>query len=371
MSDQLKQALPLDTAVSFDPYAGEPGRDGDQCFSVNPDGTVFFRLKAPNAKTVQIDQFGSVTPLAPAEDGMWEGNVDLGRGFKYFFLKIDGADVLDPYLPIGYGCCRTMHFVDVPVPGEEDWDDLAGVPHGSVTRLYVPSSVTGKHEIALVWAPASFDPATSYPVLYLQHGYGENETGWVHQGHVGRIADRLLATGQMKEMLIVMANGMMRAPGRDPMGRSLFSEFLLTDLIPFVEARFPTKTDKWSRAMAGLSMGSYQTSVTTLSHPDLFGYAGLFSGFLRSPARDGGAPPRPPRRSGEIPRLLPGLLPRDGDGGSVFRDLRPGRRIPRGQGPRHDPPDLPRRPRLERMAPLDPGLPSDAVSGRLRGGGVT
>ena len=92
MSDQLKQALPLDTAVSFDPYAGEPGRDGDQCFSVNPDGTVFFRLKAPNAKTVQIDQFGSVTPLAPAEDGMWEGNVDLGRGFKYFFLKIDGAD---------------------------------------------------------------------------------------------------------------------------------------------------------------------------------------------------------------------------------------------------------------------------------------
>ena len=283
MSDQLKQALPLDTAVSFDPYAGEPGRDGDQCFSVNPDGTVFFRLKAPNAKTVQIDQFGSVTPLAPAEDGMWEGNVDLGRGFKYFFLKIDGADVLDPYLPIGYGCCRPMHFVDVPVPGEEDWDDLAGVPHGSVTRLYVPSSVTGKHEIALVWAPASFDPAGTYPVLYLQHGYGENETGWVHQGHVGRIADRLLAAGQMKEMLIVMANGMMRAPGRDPMGRSLFSEFLLTDLIPFVEARFPAKTDKWSRAMAGLSMGSYQTSVTTLSHPDLFGYAGLFSGFLSSP----------------------------------------------------------------------------------------
>ncbi len=274
---------PLDTAVSFDPYAGEPNRDGDQCFRFNPDGTVFFRLKAPNAQHVAIDQFGHVTELARRENGMWEGDVDLGRGFKYFFLKIDGADVLDPYLPIGYGCCRPMNFVDVPVPGEEDWDQLDGVDHGAVTRLYVPSSVTGKHEIALVWTPAAFDPAKKYPVLYLQHGYGENETGWVHQGHVGRIADRLLAEGRMEEMLIVMANGMMRAPGREPMGRALFPEFLLTDLIPFIEARFPVRTDKWSRAMAGLSMGSYQTSTTTLSHPELFGYAGLFSGFLSFP----------------------------------------------------------------------------------------
>ena len=87
----------------------------------------------------------------------------------------------------------------------------------------------------------------------------------------------------MEEMLIVMGNGMMRAPDREPMGRALFPEFLLTDLIPFIESRFSVRGDKWSRAMAGLSMGSYQTSVTTLTHPDRFGYAGLFSGFLRSP----------------------------------------------------------------------------------------
>ena len=275
--------LPLDTAVSFDPYAGEPGRDGDQCFRVNGDGTVFFRLKAPGAETVAIDQFGSVTPFTRVSEDMWEVTADLGRGFKYFFLKIDGADVLDPYLPIGYGCCRPMHFVDVPVPGEEDWDALDGVPHGAVTRLYVPSSVTGKHEIALVWTPADYDPAKRYPVLYLQHGYGENETGWIHQGHAGRIADRLLAAGEMEEMLIVMCNGMMRAPGREGAGRALFPEVLLSDIIPFIESRFPVKTDKWSRAMAGLSMGSYQTSTTTLSHPELFGYAGLFSGFLSFP----------------------------------------------------------------------------------------
>ncbi|MBQ2545007.1 MAG: hypothetical protein II557_01860 [Clostridia bacterium] len=274
---------PLDTAVSFDPYAGEPGRDGDQCFRIHEDGTVFFRLKFPNAHTVEIDQFGAVTPLSPAGDGMWECTADLGRGFKYFFLKVDGADVIDPYLPIGYGCSRPMHFVDIPVPGEEDWDALEDVPHGAVTRLYVPSAVTGKHEIALVWTPADFDPAKKYPALYLQHGYGENETGWVHQGHVGRIADRLLAAGQIEPMLIVMGNGMMRAPDREPMGRALYPEFLLHDLIPFIEARFPVRTDKWSRAMAGLSMGSYQTSTTTLTHPDLFGYAGLFSGFLSLP----------------------------------------------------------------------------------------
>ncbi len=274
----------LDTAVSFDLYAGEPGRDGDQRFEITADGKVFFRLKAPNAKTVEIDQFGTKTPLERVSDEMWEGTVDLGRGFKYFFLKIDGADVLDPYLPIGYGCCRPMHFVDVPVPGEEDWDELDGVPHGGVTRLYIPSSVTGKHEICLVWTPASYDPANkTYPVLYLQHGYGENETGWVHQGHVGRIADRLTADGKMQDMIIVMCNGMMRIPGQEARGRGLFPEVLLADVIPFIEAHFPVKTDKWSRAMAGLSMGSYQTSTTTLTHPELFGYAGLFSGFLSFP----------------------------------------------------------------------------------------
>ena len=172
------KALQLDTAVSYDLYAGEPGRDGDQRFEITADGKVFFRLKAPNAKTVEIDQFGSKTALQRVSDEMWEGTADLGRGFKYFFLKIDGADVLDPYLPIGYGCCRPMHFVDVPVPGEEDWDELDGVPHGGVTRLYIPSTVTGKHEICLVWTPASYDPVNkTYPVLYLQHGYGENETG--------------------------------------------------------------------------------------------------------------------------------------------------------------------------------------------------
>ncbi|MBQ2952231.1 MAG: enterochelin esterase [Clostridia bacterium] len=273
---------PLDTAVSFDPYFGEPGRDGDQGWEILPDGKVRFHIKAPDAREVAIDQFGHVTPLTRVSDEMWEGEVDLGRGFKYFFLKVDGCDVLNPYLPIGYGCCRPMNFVDVPVPGE-DWNQLRNdVPHGSVARHYYFSTVTGKTESCLVYLPATYDAQKRYPVLYLQHGYGENETGWVYQGHLARIADNLLSEGRMEEMIIVMGCGMAQpqSGASREMGRMLFPQVLLTDLIPYIESRFPVLTDKWHRAMAGLSMGSYQTSIVTLSNPDLFGYAGVFSGFL-------------------------------------------------------------------------------------------
>ena len=281
----MKREWPLDTALSFDPYYGEPDRDGDAGYEILPDGKVFVRVKALSASRIVIDRFGTEFPLERVSDEMWEGTLDLGRGFLYFFLKIDGADVLSPAFPIGYGCCRPMNFFDVPVPGE-DWDALGGIPHGSVTRHVFFSEVTGKHEVCLVYLPPSFNWRKKYPVLYLQHGYGENETGWVFQGHAARIADRLLYEGRMDEMLLVMGNGMVRIEGAEEnrqLQSSLFPKVLLSDLIPFIEATYPVKTDKWSRAMAGLSMGSYQTSLVTLANPSLFGYAGLFSGFLRAP----------------------------------------------------------------------------------------
>ena len=279
----MQQQWPLDVAISFDPYFGEPDRDGVQGAEALPDGKVHFRIIAKDAKEVVIDRFGTLFPLSPAGGGAWEGTFDMGTGFLYFFLKVDGADVLCPYLPIGYGCCRPMNFVDVPVADMAGWDDLDGMAHGAVTRRYFPSSVTGKYEICLVYTPPAWDPAKAYPVLYLQHGYGENEIGWVYQGHVGRIADRLLAEGKMEEMIIVMGNGMAVAEGSDPKDRSLFPRILVEDLIPYIEKNYQVLTDKWHRAMAGLSMGSFHTSLATLGHPDLFGYAGLFSGFLRAP----------------------------------------------------------------------------------------
>ena len=281
----MKKEWPFDTALSFDPYYGEPERDGDIGYEYLPDGKVFVRVKAPDASRVVIDRFGTEFPLEKVTDEIWEGTHAMGKGFLYFFLKVDGADVLSPAFPIGYGCCRPMNFFDVPVPGEE-WDDLDGIPHGSVTRHVFRSSVTGKHEICLVYLPPEFDYRKEYPVLYLQHGYGENETGWIYQGHAGRIADRLLYEGHMEEMVIVMGNGMASAEGvgKDRrLASTLFPQILLSDLIPFIESKYPVKTDKWSRAMAGLSMGSYQTSLVTLANPAMFGYAGLFSGFLRAP----------------------------------------------------------------------------------------
>ncbi len=286
----MKKQWFMDTALSFDPYYGEPDRDGDAGFEILPDGRVHVRVKAPNASKVEIDRFGTLFPLERVSEEMWDAVLDLGRGFLYFFLKIDGADVLSPAFPIGYGCCRPMNFFDVPVPGEH-FDDPEGIPHGSVTRHYYFSSVTGKYEICLVYLPPDFEYTRTYPVLYLQHGYGENEVGWIFQGHAGRIADRLRAEKKIESMIIVMGNGMAEtaepaaAEGEEArrLQSALFPEILLKDLIPFIEASYPVKTDKWSRAMAGLSMGSYQTSLVTLSNPDLFGYAGLFSGFLRAP----------------------------------------------------------------------------------------
>ena len=278
----MSKQWPLDTSLSFDPIYGEPNRDGNQGYEILPDGRVTMRIIAPNAKEVLIDQFGKTQAFEKKEDGYWEGTFDLGLGFQYFFLKIDGADVLNPYLPIGYGCCRPMNYMDIPVP-DITWDGLTDVPHGAVTRHYVKSSVTGKFEICLVYTPPKYDANKKYPVLYLQHGYGENEIGWTFQGHVGRIADQLLDKGEMTEMIIVMCNGMTQTTDKNPMARMAFLDVLLKDIIPFIEGRYNVLTDKWNRAMAGLSMGSYQTSITTLSHPELFGYAGLFSGFLRMP----------------------------------------------------------------------------------------
>ena len=274
---------PFDTAVAFDPIIGEKDRDGVQGAEILPDGRVRVRLLAPNAAKVELDQFGAIYPLEKTKNGAWEATLDMGTGFQYVFLKIDGADVLSPYLPIGYGCCRPMNFLDIPVP-EDPFDQLRDIPHGAVARRYFSSKTTGKTESCLVYTPPAYTVSKRYPVLYLQHGYGENETGWVHQGHFARIADHLIHEGKAAEMVVVMGNGMaLKASGTD---RMLFPALLVADLIPYIESQYAVKTDKWHRAMAGLSMGSYQTSVVTLTHPELFGYAGLFSGFLRAPWGD-------------------------------------------------------------------------------------
>ena len=185
--------------------------------------------------------------------------------------------MLLPQLPIGFGYSRTVNFLDVPAE-EDGYYQLQDVPHGSVARHYYPSTVTGNTESCLIYCPPDSE-GRPLPILYLQHGLGENETGWVHQGRINFIMDNLLAQGRVRPMRIVMGNGMVQIDGG--ISTSAFPRVLVQDLIPYAESAYPTMKGKWNRAVAGLSMGSMHASAASMTHPELFGYVGLFSGFLR------------------------------------------------------------------------------------------
>ena len=161
----------------------------------------------------------------------------------------------------------------------------------------------------LVYTPAGYmkDDTQTYPVLYLQHGTGENEKCWVHQGRANFILDNLIAEGKMPPCVVVMNNGMVQREqeGLRVLETNAITRLLLEDCIPYIQSHYRVRTDKWSRAMAGLSMGSMQTSMVTLGHPDLFGYAGVFSGLCgraeNRPVHAGPVLLERAGRQGEIP----------------------------------------------------------------------
>jgi enterochelin esterase family protein len=189
--------------------------------------------------------------------------------------------------------------MEVPEPGAEYYA-IRPVPHGQVREVWHDSKVTGTWRHALVYLPPDYDqqPKARYPVLYLQHGGGEDETGWIRQGRANFILDNLIAVGTAKPMIVVMAYGYARRAGQpapDLTGRpfdspermkamremvSAFEADMTEALIPFIDSTFRTIPDRDHRAMAGLSMGGMQTFHVTLNHLDLFSYIGGFSGAL-------------------------------------------------------------------------------------------
>lgn len=261
-------------AVAFNPVLANQG------VKYLADGKVEICLKIPrNAQQVSLRLLdGKRFELSGQGNEIWSGRFDPGFGFHYADVLVDETEVLSPYLPIGFGCSRPINFIDVPIPGEDGFYQPDDGPHGSVIRHYFPSSVTEELESCLVYQPPQYDPSQAYPVLYLQHGLGENETGWVHQGRANFILDRQIHQGAATPMLVVMCSGMVQIHG--VYNNEIFPQLLVNDVIPFIEGAYQVKKDKWHRAMAGLSMGSMHTSIATLSHPELFGYAGIFSGFL-------------------------------------------------------------------------------------------
>ena len=261
-------------ALAYYPVLGKQGI----CY--REDGSVEVRLQLPQTAQKACIRLmdGPSYDLIKNDQNIWEARFAPEMGFNYADVTVDGEVVLSPYLPIGFGASRPINYIDLPGEGDAFYQPAEGA-HGTVVQHYFASSLTGELETCLVYQPPEYDPNQAYPVLYLQHGLGENEAGWVHQGRANHILDRLIGSGKAKPMLVVMCSGMVQVNGEHNL--EIFPKLLVQDVIPFIERTYCVKTDKWHRAMAGLSMGSMHTSMATLTHPELFGYAGLFSGFLR------------------------------------------------------------------------------------------
>ena len=277
-------------------------QQGKQYPQVNSEGRVKFRIMAPKAQSVGVS-FRDSSPFAKGEDGAWVGYTrPLDEGFHYYTINIDGAEVPDPNSQFFYGSSRWGSSVEVPAK-DADFYTLKNVPHGQLREVnyFSKSGNTNRH--AFIYTPPGYDRNSRkrYPVLYLQHGAGEDETGWGRQGHAGLIMDNLIAEGKAKPFIIAMeyggnpfaggprptnaapaAAGATNNPIAGPGGRAFnftaFEKALLEDFIPYVDANFRTYADQPHRAMAGLSMGGMQTRGITLAHLDTFSHIGVFSG---------------------------------------------------------------------------------------------
>jgi len=286
---------PVDTAT-FAAYllasAGEPASTnvpGAAYPEILPDNRVKFRVRAPDAQRLQVD-LGRKYDMVRDTGGYWVLTTDpIVEGFHYYSLLIDGVPVVDPASQTFYGMGRMASGIDIPDMDQAFYEARA-VPHGQVRRVNYHSAITRSWRRAYVYTPPGYDQqeARRYPVLYLQHGAGEDETGWSTQGKMDFILDNLIAEGKATPMLVVMDRGYATDPRRPVskpeagrpagMNNNVFPEVLTREIIPMIDSAFRTMADRDHRAMAGLSMGGFQTFQTTMTNLDKFAYVGGFSG---------------------------------------------------------------------------------------------
>ena len=303
---------------------------------VNSQGYARFRILAPNADSVRVSlglggQGG--TKLAKADSGYFIGTTagPMDEGFHYYHINVDGATFNDPGTGFFYGSQRWESGIEIPAK-DQDFYALKDVPHGNMQQILFPSKSTNTSRAAFVYTPPGYEKGkTKYPVLYLQHGWGENETSWGVQGKTNLIMDNMIAEGRIKPFIVVMTYGMTNTgapigrrpagppPGGapaagatpstagapaarpaggmgaagvvssgitagEPTGVGAFQTVLLDELIPYVDEHFRTIAKRDGRAMAGLSMGGFETHTITLAKPEVFGYWGLLSGGNYTPA---------------------------------------------------------------------------------------
>jgi enterochelin esterase-like enzyme len=279
------QEAPPAIVEDFRPSSlNQPGQAYPQ---VNSQGYVRFRVKAPDAQAVRATlglggQGG--TALRKADDGFWVGTTSgpLDEGFHYYHLEVDGGIFNDPGTLNFFGSRRWESGVEVPAHDAQFYA-LRDVPHGQVRQVLFPSPSTSMHRRAFVYTPPGYhqDPNARYPVLYLQHGWGEDETAWANQGHANLIMDNLIAEGKTRPFLIVMTYGMTndtQIGGLASFDVQPFETVLQRELIPYIDSHFRTLADPRHRALAGLSMGGFETKLITTRNPTAFSHIGLFSG---------------------------------------------------------------------------------------------
>ena len=280
---------------------------GKEYPQVNSERRVRARISAPQAQSVLLDINGIRFPMTKDANGVWTGDsAPFDEGNHYYRLVIDGAEVPDPGSTFIFGSGLWQNDIEIPA-FDQDFYALKNVPHGQLREVLYFGKTSNTNRHCFVYTPPDYDKDLNkrYPVLYLQHGYSEGESGWGAQGRAGLIMDNLLAEGKARPFMIVMENGGISGPpggrgarrgaapgGAPPAGAPApsggrggfggmggdFERVLLNDVIPFVDANFRTIAHQPHRAMAGLSMGGMQTHNITLAHLDTFAYIGLFSG---------------------------------------------------------------------------------------------
>lgn len=256
---------------------------------VSQDLRVTFRIKAPDAQKVEFD-LGRRYEAKKDAQGNWEVTTDpQAPGFHYYWVVVDGVQLNDPSSEVFYGTGKPTSGIDVPEVGV-DYYDVKDVPHGEVRERWYRSESTDSWRRFFLYTPPGYDSSRGarYPVLYLQHGAGEDERGWSQQGRMSFIMDNLIAEKKAVPMLVVMEKGYAQLKGETaPAGGGRpnlnamikpFETVVTKDLIPFIDTNYRTLADRDHRAIAGLSMGGFQSFNIGLSHLDLFSSIGGFSG---------------------------------------------------------------------------------------------
>ena len=282
--------MPKKIEVPADAFIAETTIPGNEFPKVDKEGRAYFRISAPEARKVVVDICGKKYDMQPDGKGNFMAVTDpLVPGFHYYFMNINGVNFIDPATETFFGCNREAGGIEIPEGSEGDYyRPQQGIAHGQVRSIYYFAQSTNEWRHAMVYTPAEYEKGKKkYPVLYLQHGMGEDETGWSKQGHMQHIMDNLIASGEAVPMIVVMESGDIKAPFQGGDNRQGFSTYgnsfykvMINDLIPYIDSNFRTKPDRDNRAMAGLSWGGHQTFDIVLNNTDKFAWLGTFSGAI-------------------------------------------------------------------------------------------